>query len=115
MVNFLNETLYTVFDEEKEDVTAPDNLSILLKEAMTLEDNKNSEASSTFDETDLLLKETTELYVSVRCLRCKIERRGIITFPCCHIALCLSCSLTAVICPSKDCLTPIASTLRVIF
>ena len=112
LVDYLNENLYTSEDEVEEmDTSESNDLCTLLKCAMSLNDN----TSPKLDETNLLLKETTELFASVHCLQCKIERRGILTFPCCHVALCTSCSVTTHVCPSKNCLSPIDSTLRVRF
>ena len=105
LVDYLNDSLYTNFDDE----IAADGLCLLLKETLTLD------SSSKDDEMNLLLKETTQLYASVHCLLCKIERRAILTFPCCHFALCTSCSSTVLVCPDKDCKTPIASTICVRF
>lgn len=109
LVDYLNDTMYVDDDEEMAVAVACNDLSILLKETLTLD------TSSKIDEMSLLLKETTQLYVSIRCLLCKIERREILTFPCCHFSICKSCSLTACVCPDKNCQTPIVSTIRVRF
>ena len=108
LVDYLNDSLYSN-EDEKMTAAACDDLSLHLKETLTLD------SSSKVDEMNLLLKETKGLYHSVRCLLCKIERRSILSFPCCHFALCTSCSLTALVCPDKNCQTPIASTVRVRF
>ena len=109
LVDYLNDSLHSNFDEEKATAAVSDDLSLLLGESLTLD------TSSKVDEMSLLLNETTHLYVSVRCLQCKIERRSILTFPCCHLGLCRSCSSTALVCPDKDCQTPIDSTMSVRF
>ena len=134
LVDYLNSQLYGDFYDDEEPpaarATAPtaDQLCIQLRDTLKL--SGGSKASSQVDDlsmklkddlclekqtdqTSLLLKETRALYASLHCIRCKIERRNVLTFPCCHITLCKFCSVAVRACPMKECGESIASTIDV--
>ena len=60
-----------------------------------------------------LWRETVQLYVKSHCLVCKLEKRSIITLPCCHFSLCSKCARKTLRCPLKECEDVILQTLHV--
>ena len=105
---------------EVEACLSPDELAQQMKKTLSLQEEKDSTqqacASIKHDLCELppsLYEETYDLKYKALCLRCRERKRNVLSFPCCHMGLCLVCSYTATHCPSRDCATFIESTMLV--
>ena len=109
---------------EVETCLSPDDLAQQMKKTLSLKEGSLAEstcvpmdydscASSSASSSQSLYKETLYLQYESLCLRCKERKRAVVSFPCCHMGLCLSCSYKATHCPMRECSTFIQDSILV--
>ena len=57
--------------------------------------------------------EIAALLYSKTCLHCHAKDRNVVTLPCSHLTLCLSCVPSVTVCPRDDCNMSIETTVNV--